>query len=103
MPNGHDKNWYRLCGAIDGFRLRYGRWPIRVRMHRLSLQDFGYLFSREDFTRITAKVELLSYDGPMVAEDDSGASYNYNTEGFPDRAPDVRAKDWLGVTPRPEE
>jgi len=27
MPNGDDKNWVRLCAALDGFFGRYGRWP----------------------------------------------------------------------------
>lgn len=101
MPNGHDKNWIRLCAAIDGFRSRYGRWPVRVRMHEMSLRDFDFLFTREDLARITAKVALIPDEVPMIAEDDSGA-YNYGEEGFAERAPDICAAAWLGVRPKPE-
>jgi hypothetical protein len=101
MPNGHDKNWMRLCAAIDGFRSRYGRWPARVRMHEMSLRDFDFLFTREDLARITAKVVLIPDEAPMIAEDDSGA-YNYGEEGFPERAPDISAAAWFGVRPKPE-
>jgi hypothetical protein len=31
MPNGIDKNWMRMCAAINGFRARYQRWLVRVR------------------------------------------------------------------------
>ncbi len=103
MPNGHDKNWIRLCAAIYGFRSRYGRWPIRVRMYEMTLRDFDFLFTREDLTRIAAKVALVPDEAPMIAEDDAGAHYNYGEEGFPERACDIRATDWLGVRPKPEE
>ena len=104
MPNGHDKNWVRLCGAIDGFRVRYGRWPTRVRILPASLADIrDYLFTPEDYARIVAKVTLVADEAPIVAEDDLGGSYNYGQEGFPSERPTPRAADWLGVTPRPEE
>src|SRR5262249_16177409 len=49
MPNGHDKNWVRLCAAIDGFRVRYGHWPMRVRIFPISLADIrDHLFTPED-------------------------------------------------------
>ena len=102
MPNGHDKNWIRLCAAIDGFRSRYGRWPARVRMHEISLRDFDYLFTRQDLARITAKVALVPDEAAFIAEDDSGGRYNYGEEGFPERSPDIRATAWLGVAPKPD-
>jgi hypothetical protein len=102
MPNGHDKNWIRLCAAIDGFRSRYGRWPLRVRMHEMSLRDFDFLFTKEDLARIYEKVALEPDEASMVAEDDSGDRYNYGEEGFPERAPDIPAAAWLGVRPKPE-
>lgn len=100
MPNGHDKNWVRLCGAIDGFRLRYDRWPKRVRMYEASLRDFDFLFRPEDIDTIKSKVELFSDEAGMIAEDESGAQYNYGEEGFPKVSPDVRAREWLGVSPK---
>jgi cold shock CspA family protein len=99
VPNGHDKNWVRLCGAIDGFRVRYGRWPTRVRAYPMSLRDFDFLFTPEDLARIRAKIALVGDDLPMIVEDDSGAQYDYGREGFPVQAPDVRAADWLEVSP----
>jgi hypothetical protein len=98
MPNGHDRNWIRLCGAIDGFRARYGRWPTRVRVFPAALIDLrDFLFAPDDFARITAKVALIADEAPMIAEDDSGAKYNYGEEGFPRERPTPSAADWLGV------
>ena len=100
MPNGHDKNWVRLCGAVDGFNVRYGRWPTRVRLFPTQLSDIrDYLFSPEDYARIIAKVTLVPDRVPMIAEDDSGATYNYGAEGFPQTSPNPSAREWFGVVP----
>ncbi len=100
MPNGHDKNWVRLCGAIDGFRARYGRWPTRVRIFPASLADIrDNVLTPEDYARIVAKVTLVADEAEMVAEDDMGGSYNYGQEGFPSKRPTPQAAEWLGVTP----
>lgn len=82
MPNGHDKNWVRFCAAIDGFRMRYGCWPVRVRMPAICVNDFRYLFTERDFLTITARVQLALDDARFVAEDDDGGAYSYMDEGF---------------------
>ena len=104
MPNGHDKNWIRLCAAVDGFRVRYGRWPTRVRMRPGMMANIrDYLFTPEDYAKITAKVSLVPADGAgMIAEGDSDARYNYGQEGFPEESPTPSAYEWFGVEPRPE-
>lgn len=104
MPNGHDKNWVRLCAAIDGFRVRYGRFPTRVRMFPECLGDIrDRLFTPEDFAQITAKIALIADDASMIAEDDAGGSYNYGDEGFPPQFPSPSASEWLGVRPLPDK
>jgi hypothetical protein len=102
MPNGHDKNWIRLCAALDGFRARHGRWPTRVRMFQVSLEDLQSLFAAGDFARILSLVNLVADEASMIAEDDTGASYNYGEEGFPAELPSPSAKQWLGVRSKPE-
>ena len=103
MPNGHDKNRIRLCAAADGFRLRHKRWPTRVRMHELSLQDLKSLFTRSDLAKLMQKLELVADDASMIAEDQTGAAYDYGREGFPKEHVVSSATDWLGVKPRAEE
>jgi len=39
MPNGGDKNFIRLCGAIEGFRVRFGTWPTAVRLFPPMIAD----------------------------------------------------------------
>ena len=107
MPNGYDKNWIRLCAAIDGFRVRYGRWPTRVLLSTDLLLDIRNLFTSSDVVIIESKLHLVAVDSrrdiKFVAEDDAGGSYNYSKEGFAPHQPDVPAKIWLGVTPKPEQ
>jgi hypothetical protein len=100
MPNGHDKNWIRLLGAIDGFRVRYGAWPTRVRIFPASLSNIrDHLFSAGLYAKLTQKVQLIADEAPFVAEDDAGNSYSYGAEGFPAKRPNPSARDWLGVEP----
>jgi hypothetical protein len=104
MPNGHDKNWVRLCAAIDGFRGRYGRWPKRVRLSQQVLTNIrDSLLTPEDFALLGTKVELIADEVPIVAEDDLGGTYNYGREGFPRERSNPRAADWLGVQPKHSE
>jgi len=98
MPNGGDKNWIRLCAAIDGFRVRHQRWPTRVRINPRSLADLrDHVLPEEAFARIQQQLSFVpNSDAGMVAEDDSGAQYDYGIEGFPPTRPDVDARQWLG-------
>lgn len=101
MPNGHDKNWIRLLAAVDGFRIRYGAWPKRVRMFPLCLQDLKEsIFSPQSFAQLLDKLDLIAEDGAEhVAEDDLGNRYCYGSEGFPDHRPHPSAEEWLSVCP----
>ena len=98
MPNGIDKNWYRMCVAIDGFRARYGSWPTKIHLPAGAIE---YLFTEETFARLEERLTLVYDDSPFIAEDDIGRSYNYGKEGFFD-PPDIRAREWLNVKPDSE-
>ena len=104
MPNGYDKNWVRLCAAIDGFYIRHGRWPTRVRMYPVSLQDLReHVLTRADFAKIEAKLKFIADETGMTAEDDTGANYDYAQDGFPESRPKPDAAEWLGVRPKHRE
>ena len=101
MPNGHDRNWIRLCAAVDGFRARYGKWPSRIRLHPLCLDDLRDMFAPDDFRHLSQSLELIADDSPFIAEDTDGRSYSYGDEGFSETEPDMRASHWLGIEPLP--
>jgi hypothetical protein len=96
MPNGIDKNWFRMCAGINGFRSRYGDWPTKMRLPEGAIQA---LFTKESLARLEEKLTFV-YDGsPYIAEDEIGRRFNYGEEGFPDLPPDIQARDWLNVEP----
>ncbi|MGI8977758.1 MAG: hypothetical protein ACR2FY_00890 [Pirellulaceae bacterium] len=101
MPNGHDREWVRFCGAVDGFRSRYGRWPARVRLWPGAIEVIrDHILTADGFAQVTAKVELVpDEDAPYIAEDAAGERYSYGGEGFPGREPDIRAEVWFGNPP----
>jgi hypothetical protein len=103
MPNGHDKNWVRLPGAIDGFRMRFGCWPVRVRMFPGSLRNIQEdLFSADLFAELYSKVQLIPDEAPMVAEDVSGNPIRLEGRGFRVSGP-TRTRQWLGFEPDQHE
>ena len=100
MPNGHDKNFVRLCAVLDGFHEQYGRWPTRVRLHAGALEDLKSLFSAEDFAKLGSRIEFLPGDPGMIAEDDEGGRYG---GGVGQELSGHRlAPGYLGVKPRRE-
>ena len=100
MPNGFDKNWVRLCAAIDGFYISHGKWPNRVLLFAGSIQNLKEdVFSQESFARLVSKLELVASESPMIAQDDEGNQYNYGNQGFPETRPLMSANDWLGIEP----
>lgn len=98
MPNGDDKNWVRVCAAIDGFRVRHGRWPKRVRIMPESFVDLvGHVLSPLGFALVSSVVELVPEDeAAMIADDGTGAEYNYGNEGFTDQEADPPTHVWFG-------
>ena len=94
MPNGRAKNWVRLCMVIEGFRLRHGHWPTRVRLPSACLANLREdLLTPQEFAQLSAKIALVPEEVSMTAEDDAGARYTTGEE-----VPPVAA--WLGVEPR---
>lgn len=103
MPNGHDRNWTRLCAAVDGFRARFGRWPTCVAMERGYLDDLQRMFNAQDLATIQGKIELRLREGAhMIAADDAGNAYDYGQEGFSDSSEHL-AMGWFGVEPIDED
>ncbi|MFT7620613.1 MAG: hypothetical protein ACI97A_004270 [Planctomycetota bacterium] len=101
MPNGHDKNWVRFCAAVDGFKARHGKWPVRVALDQGYIDGFEMLFATDDLQTIRSKVELTPRaDAHMIAEDDDGNEYNYAEEGFADVRHEASAEVWFRVEPR---
>ena len=106
MPNGDDGGWVRFCGAADGFRMRYGRWPARARLAPGLIELFEeHFFTRRDFNKLKKKIRLVA-DGRVfiVVEDDSfpseGETYDYEANGFPDERPTPSAEEWFGIKVR---
>ena len=99
MPNGGDKNWVRVCAAIDGFRGRYGHWPKRVRMMPGSFDDLvAHVLTPIGLALVSSYVELVPEEGAaMIADDGAGAEYNYGQEGFPNRDVEPSTRSWFGA------
>jgi hypothetical protein len=101
MPNGNDRNWIRARGAIEGFRVRFGHWPTKVRLAPELLIEFRELLFTEGSMRVLQSRLILIADAEVfaLAEDEGGHSYSYKDEGFPSTRPEPNAEEWLGIAP----
>ncbi len=100
MPNGFDKNWWRLCAAIDGLYVSHGKWPSRVLLFPLAIEDLKTnVFTKESFAKLTSRLDLVPSESPMVAQDDDGNQYSYDEQGFPEIKPSLSTEEWLGLQP----
>src|SRR5438094_362012 len=98
MPNGGDANWSRVCRAMDGFRLRYGRWPTRVQLFPGVFEELqDHILTPAGFAFVMSIVALIPEEGAaMIAEDGTGAEFCYGQEEFPQGTPDPPAFAWFG-------
>ena len=102
MPNGGDKNWVRACGAIDGFRARYKRWPKRVCVHPMIFRDLvEHVLTPIGFALVSSVVAIEADqsgdpDLTLVAMDDDGLEYDYGRLGFPEEFGEQGAREWFG-------
>jgi hypothetical protein len=87
-----------VCAAIDGFRARYGRWPVRVRLFAGALDMLrGHVLTPEGIVVVESVVQLIADDSaPMIAEGAAGESYNYGEEGFSQPQPEESTQNWFG-------
>ena len=96
--NGHDKNWGRVCCAIEGFRSVFRRWPTRVRLYAAALKEIrDYILTPEAFAHVTSFIEFVQEEGAeMIAEDGTGAQFNYGKQYPVQKPPDITVWEWLG-------
>ena len=74
MPNRSDKNWVRLCIALECFFAKYGRWPTRLRANPRVLEDLTHLLSQEGSTVLKKRLQVVADAsvGVAVADDRDG-------------------------------
>jgi hypothetical protein len=101
MANGEDREWTRLCLAVEDFRVRYGCWPDRVRLDPECLRQIrDEILSPAAFAKVAAKIELVpEEDATYTAEDGDGRRFRYGkdpVQGNPDDL-ECPAEQWFGL------
>ncbi|HEY6018868.1 MAG TPA: hypothetical protein VIY48_02965 [Candidatus Paceibacterota bacterium] len=99
QSGGGSKSLVRVLAALDGFYVRHGHWPTRVRVFPGFIRSIkDDILSAPQYQALTAKIELVpDEEAPVVAEDNEGNVYSYGAEGFSKSKPAIRAAQWLGL------
>lgn len=103
MPNGVDKNYWRLVMACALYRAQYGAWPTEARVAPIVLWDYGQIFDPENFERLCARLRFRTTMHAHIAVGNGKAHLVYGSQ---EEQPDPRlieeADAWFGVRIRPE-
>ena len=98
MPNGDDKNWIRLCVTINGFRVKYGMWPERVRMSSFMLENLRHLFHPSTFSVLQSQLPIeKTTEESIEVFDREGRQFTYGD--LTDGDLDISSLEWLGISP----
>ena len=99
MPNGEDRNWVRLCIAVNGFPARYQKWPETALLSKGLAEDIKRMFKPLDYEAVLTKLEIVEVadEGHIELVDKAGNSFKYGEEW--DFELDGDARSWFGVTP----
>ena len=62
MPNGEDRNWVRLCIAVNGFRARYQKWPETALLSKGTAEDIKSLFKPLTYEAVLEKLEIVEVE-----------------------------------------
>jgi hypothetical protein len=98
MPNGVDKNLYRLRSACASYRAKYHEWPSQARLQPLLLWDIAQVLDAENFDRLAAHLELRTRDAPGLSVGGRGV-VEYGGDDVDGELLDL-AEKWLGVEVR---
>lgn len=102
MPNGDDKNWVRVCLAIDGFRIQFGRWPTRVRLPPAYFENVvGHVLNPAGFALVSTLVEIMSDEDltenvAIIAEDGERSQFRYGEDSNSAEGPEPDAMCYFG-------
>lgn len=103
MPNGSDKNWMRICFAVNGFRSRHGRWPKEVRISPTLFEDVvGHVLTPAGFALISNVFAIvsdrdLSEKVAIVAVGEFHDEFRYGEESGDLQDPEPSTFDYFGI------
>lgn len=63
MPNGHDKNLYRLSAACGEYRERFGAWPAEAALDPAIVENLRWLLTAGDLETLNARLRLTANRG----------------------------------------
>jgi hypothetical protein len=102
MPNGDDRNWARICAAVDGFRGRHGHWPTGIRLPPTYFENVvGHVLNPAGFALVSSVFEFipdndLAEDVAIIAVGEAGAEFRYGEEENAGRTPEPSTGAFFG-------
>lgn len=103
MPNGADKNYWRLVTTIALYRRRFGDWPTEVRLSPVTLWSLAQLLNMPNFELLARRVRIrTTLRASLTAGSRRGHVSYDDVDEYPQPGEVDAAAAWLGTTVRAE-
>ena len=103
MPNGVDKNFWRLVSTVAAYHARHKDWPSEARLAPWAIWSLAQLLDAENFELLASRLPLRT---TLRASFSAGSSRGHVVYDKIERSPSSdeldAAERWLGVAIRPE-
>ena len=88
----------RVLEALNGFKTKHGSWPTELLISRVTLANLKeHHLTDLGFALLENRVRLLAVgDYKLVSRDDSGRTFDYDSEGWSGGRLEEPAEVWLG-------
>jgi len=87
----------RILDTINSFKRKYGSWPTRVLMDKGMADAIReYHLTQEAWDSLAKKVDIsYTVEGNVIAENERGDSYEYDSSFIPPESRDSSADFWI--------
>lgn len=103
MPNGADKNFWRLVTTVAAYHERYKDWPAEVRLAPWAMWSLCQLLDLRNFEMLGNRLRLRTTLRTSFAAGSDRGHVVYESLGDRPTHDSIRAAEtWLGVRVRSE-
>lgn len=99
LVKNHGGNLVRVMQALDGFRSKYGYWPIEIHLSREAIEALHYHLTSEGYRRLDGFIKILEIDEEKIITKGLHSDiFDYGREGWELSPPKISAAEFLGMT-----
>nr|WP_140422164.1 hypothetical protein [Pseudomonas sp. A46] len=98
LIQNHGGNLVRVFHALDGFKKKYGYWPIEIHLSRETIETLHYHLTQEGYRHLDGFVKISEIDDErIIAKGLHSDTFDYGHEGWEIGTLNISAAELLGM------